>query len=190
MSVRILRPHAPHSPCALAALALAGCGDGFTSTIGLTRDAPDEFTVTTRAPLEIPNDVSLPPPQPGAARPQEISERRQAEEAMVPALALADRPTAKNADSPGQAALVRQIGRPAPRDIRQRIAEDAPDTGPSRPFTDRLLFWQSRPAPGTVVDPTREAQRLRGNAALGRSVEAGDTPIVQPKRRSPLDGLF
>ena len=35
-------------------LALSACStDGLTRTFGLTRDAPDEFTVTTRAPLSV-----------------------------------------------------------------------------------------------------------------------------------------
>ncbi len=45
----------------LAAL-LAGCGSsGF-----LTRDRPDEYAVTRSAPLLIPPDFALTPPQPGA----------------------------------------------------------------------------------------------------------------------------
>ena len=57
-------------------------------TFGLTRDAPDEYTVTTRAPLSMPPDYNLRPPRPGSPRPQEQSERQQAQEALVPALAL------------------------------------------------------------------------------------------------------
>ena len=58
---------------------LAGCnGDKIARTFGLTRDAPDEFTVTTRAPLSMPPDYNLRPPRPGAPRPQEQSERQQA----------------------------------------------------------------------------------------------------------------
>ena len=46
---------------------LAGCsGDKLTRTFGLTRDAPDEYTVTTRAPLSMPPDYNLRPPRPGA----------------------------------------------------------------------------------------------------------------------------
>ena len=73
------------------ALALAGCGnsDTLSRTFGLTRDAPDEFTVTTRAPLSMPPDFSLRPPRPGAPRPMEQSPRTQAEEALVPQTALA-----------------------------------------------------------------------------------------------------
>src|ERR1700684_2507570 len=84
-------------------LLLGGCsGDGLARTFGLTRDAPDEYTVTTRAPLSMPPDYNLRPPRPGAVRPQEQSERQQAQEALVPQTAL-DAPT--TTASAGQAAL-------------------------------------------------------------------------------------
>ncbi|RYE94373.1 MAG: DUF3035 domain-containing protein [Oxalobacteraceae bacterium] len=58
-------------------LGLGACsGDELTRTFGLTRDAPDEFQVTTRAPLSMPPDFSLRPPRPGASRPQELSGAR------------------------------------------------------------------------------------------------------------------
>jgi len=49
---------------------LQGCSD-FRRAIGLDRTGPDEFAVESRAPLTIPPDFDLRPPQPGAARPQE-----------------------------------------------------------------------------------------------------------------------
>jgi hypothetical protein len=53
------------------ALALAGCSNA-RETLGLKRSAPDEFKVVKNAPLEIPsNFAALPPPRPGAPRPQE-----------------------------------------------------------------------------------------------------------------------
>src|ERR1700712_2367976 len=67
------------------ALGLAACsGDELTRNFGLTRDAPDEFQVTTRAPLSMPPDFTLRPPRPGASRPQELTQRQQAEAALVP----------------------------------------------------------------------------------------------------------
>src|SRR5205085_2157135 len=91
-----------------AGLVLAGCGDSVTRTLGLVRDAPDEFTVTTRAPLAMPPSFELPPPQPGAPRPQERPERVQAEEALVPQTALGGGAPAP--ESPGQQAIVRSAG--------------------------------------------------------------------------------
>ena len=52
------------------------------------------------------------------------------------------------------------------------------------------MFWRTPPKPGVVIDPQKEAQRLRENSALGQSQETGDTPIVQPKQRAWLEGIF
>jgi hypothetical protein len=171
-----------------ATVLLAGCNSGDLSrTFGLTHDAPDEFTVTTRAPLSMPPDFSLRPPRPGAPRPQEQSTRTQAEQALVPAQALG---VDAAADSPGQDALVSQAGPAAPRNIRAQVDQDAQLDQPGQSFTDKLLFWRPTPQAGVVVDPTKEAQRLRQNAALGKSVDDGDTPIIQPKQKGLLEGIF
>lgn len=53
-------------------LLLPGCS-GFRQAIGLDRTGPDEFAVESRAPLTIPPDFDLRPPQPGAPRPQEAT---------------------------------------------------------------------------------------------------------------------
>ena len=177
---------------ALAACAavLAGCSsDKFGRTLGFIHDAPDEFTVTTRAPLAMPTSFALPPPTPGATRPQEQSERTQAELALVPQMALGAPDAAGT--SPGPAGTGAgggpAGGRPisAPRSIRRPCA-----TSPAQGFVDKLMFWRTPPQPGIVVDPQKEAQRLRENSALGQSQETGDTPIVQPKQRGWLEGIF
>ena len=173
-------------PCVLA---LGACsGDELTRTFGLTRDAPDEFQVTTRAPLSMPPDFTLRPPRPGASRPQELTQQQQAEAALSPDALL--NPPSRGANSRGQQALIAAAGRPAPADIRDRVDSEAALDTPSRSFTDRLLFWQPGPKPGTQVDPAREAARLRQNSALGQSVETGDTPIIQQKRQGIFSSLF
>lgn len=60
------------------ALMVAGCASGGL----LNRDRPDEFAVARQAPLVIPPDYSLVPPQPGAARPQDLNARGQTLEAL------------------------------------------------------------------------------------------------------------
>src|SRR6266704_800210 len=54
----------------LAASLLSGCTD-FRRIVGMDRVGPDEFAVESRAPLTIPPEYNLRPPQPGAPRPQE-----------------------------------------------------------------------------------------------------------------------
>ena len=57
-----------------AAAALAGCTGS-----SLDRARPDEFAVARQAPLVIPPDYALVPPQPGAARPQDAGVNAQAQ---------------------------------------------------------------------------------------------------------------
>ena len=60
-----------------AALLLSGCARG-----GANRARPDEFLVARQAPLVIPPDYALVPPQAGAARPQDASSNAQTLEAL------------------------------------------------------------------------------------------------------------
>ncbi|MBN2973635.1 DUF3035 domain-containing protein [Roseomonas aeriglobus] len=62
---------------AMTAVALAGCGRS-----GFDRARPDEFATARQAPLVIPPDFALVPPQPGAARPQDSSPSQQALDAL------------------------------------------------------------------------------------------------------------
>jgi hypothetical protein len=171
-------------------LALAGCGDNASlqRTFGLYTDAPDEFTVTTRAPLSMPPDFALRPPQPGAPRPQEQTQTKSAEATLAPDMALAQ-PSA--ADSPGQDALLRAAGPPPPPDIRSKLAAEGDSNDQDQYLIDRLIFWKDPPPPGVVVDPQKESERLRQDAALGQSPESGgDTPVIRRKERSLFDSLF
>lgn len=169
-------------------LLLAGCGgDELSRTFGLTRDAPDEFQVTTRAPLSMPPSYTLRPPRPGATRPQEVPLATQAEATLVPEAALGNRTGGASA---GQSALLAAAGPSAPSDIRSQVDSEAQLDRPDAAFTDRLLFWKNPPPAGTLVDARRESQRLRQNAALGDNPQTGDTPIIQPKRTGLLEKLF
>ena len=79
----------------------------------------------------------------------------------------------------------------APSNIRSEVnGEAAAQAAQSTGFVDSLMFWRQPPPPGIVVDPQKEAQRIRENAALGRPQTSGDTPIIQPKQKGWLEGLF
>jgi len=165
-------------------LALAGCGENTARQLGFTRDAPDEFQVTTRAPLSVPPRLGdLPTPTPGAGRPQEAGRSGIA--------LLGGEPARGAAPSGGERALLSQAGTPADGGIRRRVDEeslrlDRPDAG----VVDRMMFWRADPQPGIAVDAQREAQRLRENAALGREQTDGQTPVVQPRRPSLWESIF
>lgn len=63
-----------------AATLLSACGGGGGSL--LNRDRPDEMAVTRAAPLVVPPDFALTPPNPGAPRPQDAETGRQALDAL------------------------------------------------------------------------------------------------------------
>jgi hypothetical protein len=62
----------------LLAGTLASCGGGGI----FNRDRPDEFAVQRQAPLVVPPDFELTPPQPGAPRPSEGTASQQALDAL------------------------------------------------------------------------------------------------------------
>lgn len=161
---------------ALPLLALAACGSDTARTLGFTRDAPDEFAVTTRAPLSVPPRLGdLPVPTPGAPRPQES--RASAASLLAPG-------TTSAAPTPAERALVAQAGGPVSDDIRRTVDEESLRLDrPPTTVVDRLMFWSPSQAPrGIAVDASRESQRIRENAALGRDVGDGQTPVVQPRQ--------
>lgn len=67
--------------CLAGAGMVSGCS-GWKQAIGLDPMAPNEFEVESRAPLTIPPDFALRPPQPGKSRPQETASDIRAREAL------------------------------------------------------------------------------------------------------------
>jgi hypothetical protein len=67
--------------CAAAVVLLGGCSN-WKQTLGIEPVSPDEFAVESRAPLTVPPDFNLRPPEPGAPRPQEASMSSKAQGAI------------------------------------------------------------------------------------------------------------
>ena len=180
------------TPVALlaAGLMLGACGDT-RKVLGYDKVTPDEFKVVSRAPLSLPPDYGLRPPQPGAPRPQEGAIPDQAKLAVT---GVASNRAAANpgGGSAGEAALLQQAGAArAQSDIRAVVNQESNQLAQAdKTFIDRLIFWRKPEEPGTVVDPEREAQRIRENQALGRTVSEGETPSIKRRRRAPLEGIF
>ncbi|MGH7210433.1 MAG: DUF3035 domain-containing protein [Acetobacteraceae bacterium] len=172
----------PFVTCAtlLASISLGGC-------TMLNRDPPDAFAVTTRPPLVIPSDFSLPPPRPGMENPHEQSPRLQAEAVLVPEVELSGD---KGPDSPGQRALVRAAGPPPPPNIRHLVDKEGSGDS-SAGIADSLLFWKSTPPPGQPLDPQREAARLHERSAPAPATGPGvSASPANNKSSGLLDWLF
>jgi len=64
---------------AISAGLLSACASGGSL---FNRARPDEFAVTRQAPLVVPPDFALTPPNPGAPRPQDVDSSKQALDAL------------------------------------------------------------------------------------------------------------
>ena len=176
---------------AALALGITGC-EGIKQQFGLSKSAPDEFSVVTRAPLSIPPDFGLRPPDPGAARPQESSAVERAQAALIGARGDPESSDKTIQRSRGEAALLNQAGTEiAKSNIRRVINEenavlaDAEDS-----LVERLIFWRSPSQRGDVVDAQKESQRLKENAALGKPPTEGVTPVIQRRQKAILEDIF
>ncbi len=184
------RPVVAAALAAAALTALAGC-ENARDAIGISKQSPDEFAVVTRAPLTLPPDYGLRPPQPGAPRPQEREVRESARNILTAETGSVQRSSLPPEASRGEAALLAKAGAtevdPAIRSAIDRESSILATQDDS--FVDKLLFWQERPTPGEIVDAEREAQRLQENAALGNSPTTGRTPRIERKSKGWLEGL-
>ena len=190
-------------PLALALLApaAAGCSSA-KEMLGLTKRSPDEFQVVSRAPLSMPPDYSLRPPTPGAARPQEGTTTQQAQQIVT-----GDRPTSTlqpdqipsigegettSAESAGESAFLQSASITGiDPNIRKIVNEETTaDQDASQTFLDDLIFWRAPEPYGTVVDPVAEQKRLQENQALGQPTDAGETPIIERKKKGLFEGVF
>lgn len=165
----------------VSGLALTGCsGADMTRAFGLRRDAPDEYTVTTRAPLSMPPSDDLQTPREGAPRPQDESPRLQALETLSPNVALEG---VNGTSSTGQEALGSEAQATSPQG-RQELGH--PESG----FVNNVMFW-NRGEAGSVVDGDAENARLKHNSAMGKSPIDGTTPTVKDEKNdSGFLGVF
>ncbi|MGC9271151.1 DUF3035 domain-containing protein [Acidiphilium sp.] len=185
--IRNSKPAAPLTLVAIVAVAtlgLAGCS-GASKTFGLEVTPPDAYDVATEAPLSMPPGLTLPAPQPGAPRPQQISAATQAEEVMAPQTALA------NGDSsmgPGQEALLQAAGPTPPAGIRTTVDHQAELESRSPGFVASLMSMGGSSKDDKIVNASAEQRRLQENAALGASATSGATPQETPGKPKGLLG--
>ncbi|MGE0256339.1 MAG: DUF3035 domain-containing protein [Alphaproteobacteria bacterium] len=181
-----------------ATVVLAGCGEDTKRSLGLSKPAPDEFSVVSRAPLSLPPDYTLRPPRPGAEGATVSEARQQARQtvfrgpdaAQTPVQA-AVRNTAPD-QSRGESVLLARAGAiNATPDIRTTVdRESAVLARADETFLDRLLNFRDPQSQDPVVNAAAEDRRLREAQALGKAPDGQAVPVIQRKQRGLLEGLF
>lgn len=165
---------------ACAGLALSGCSS-FRSAAGMTKSAPDEFAVVTKAPLIMPPDYNLRPPKPGAAPLNQTLPTQAAQASLFSNDPVAVASTITGPYSQGEKLLLANAGAASTNPtIRQQIAADNANLEPSDPsFTDRVLFGASGDANGHPVNADAEATRL-GNKSAEKMSSRGTADQEDP----------
>lgn len=161
----------------LSALGLGACSST-KEQLGLNKSTPDEFMVVKNAPLSMPPDYSLRPPQPGAPRPQERA-AAQAARVTVFGEETASEPQQQAATN-AEAILLQKSGSTnANPNIRNVVdAESQEIESENQTVANKLLGWGDDEPGASVVNATEEAQRLQKNASEGKPVTAGETPTI------------
>lgn len=156
-------------------LSLIGC-DSLRQATGAAKTPPDEFTVLTKAPLIIPPDYNLRPPQPGVASRNEVDADDQARSALFPQNAVAAAAALGAAYSDGEKLLLAKTNALSiDPNIRRSVSSDVgqEDQGPA--FAQRVLYEGTGappPAPArpnaaapAPAAPARNAPLLEGTGA-------------------------
>lgn len=174
---------------AVSALSLGAC-QSTRQAIGLTKVVPDEFVTVASAPLSVPPEYGLRPPNPGQPRPQEL-----APESAARQILLGQRQAITRTD--GEQALVASAGADRADPLARYVVDD--EFGglahKEESWANRILFWrrndpstqtatttQSAQGPQTI-DAASEAARLE--ALTGRQ-----GIVIQPRARGvKLPGL-
>jgi len=181
---------------ALLAVALSACG-GVREQLGFVVEAPNEFNVVTRAPLQMPPTLDeLPEPDPGKPRPVELQPSEQAQ------VALFGRVLGDGRLSTGEEILVAEATAAALAESEQieidpdirgivddehiYILNDSTWLEDINPVTDRGDPTE------VLIDVAKERERLQTNAALGLPANHGafEGVIVVQEEKALLEDIF
>ncbi|GAM98504.1 hypothetical protein U91I_02137 [alpha proteobacterium U9-1i] len=155
-----------------AAAAASGCST-LSRSLGATKAAPDEFRVVTRAPLTLPPDYALRPPNPGEARPQELEPDAEARAALF------GQDVAQGA-SMGERTLVTRAGAETiDGNVREQVDfEGQSIVHRSEGFVNRLLSFGGSSAPSSApLNAEQEQRRLADEESVRRATGGGQVII-------------
>jgi hypothetical protein len=160
----------------LGTAALMGC-QSLRDMAGLQKKSPDEFAVTTKAPLVIPPDFNLRPPMPGAPPSNTRDPSTNAEMALF---SNTDPQTVANGlvgtYTPGERMLLANAGvQNNDPTIRARLNADqrAAIQNADRSFTDRILNSAATPNTGKPVNADAEIAKGSKAAATKKKEKSG-----------------
>ena len=170
------------SAIAVIGLSVTGC-TSVSKGLGLTKQAPNEFNILTKAPLIVPPEYNLRPPQLGESSAENNYSQEAARAALVGDIDDAE-------PSQGEILLLSKSGvRAANPEIRLVIDGQNSVERKTTGFANRVLFWQDgsmRNPDGSPLDAEAEARRLQ---AIEVATGGGPVEISRRPGGAKLPGL-
>lgn len=169
--------------------ATSGCA-GLGKAVGGGKNPPDEFAITTKAPLVVPPDYSLRPPKPGETRPDELSASERARQVLMGDVASAP-------PSPGEQMLLRKSNAlAADPNIRVVLAAENGGRGEKdSSFANQLIFWKfiggkvdDSAAPLKVDNP--EAWMAARESTIKKAIGDKGEVVIKKDESLSLPGIF
>ncbi len=193
----------------LACLFLSACGgaESMRESLGLNRKGPDEFQVFERPPLSVPPDFNMRPPGKGSEYSSNVPAEEQAHNkiigtdnnpavpagirnTLVPSVAATAVPVVSSSELPTSADsqfLANSGADKANSHIREIINSDN-ETGVTPKNSKYLLDTSKNGDP--MVDPTKEAERLKQDKAQNKPPTEGETPVIPQENKGILGNVF
>lgn len=154
-----------------------------TKALGITKNSPDEFNILTKAPLVVPPEYNLRPPQLGTSNAENNYSQKSAREALIGDIDETE-PTR------GEVVLMSKagVGR-ANQEIRLEIDGSNSVERKSKSFSDQVLFWRDGQViqpDGSPMDPEVEARRIE---SMKSATGGGEVTITRRPGGAKLPGL-
>lgn len=158
-------------------LSLSGCSN-VKSSLGLEKESPDEFAVITRAPLEMPSGLTLPPPDFGAPRPQEKTTTAQAQETI-----FGTSESKTSVSSSIENSILQKAGsQNIETNIRKTVDAETNDLqNRNKAVVNKILNITTgdKTPSATIVDAQKEFERIQNNKKDGKDITDGKTPVIE-----------
>lgn len=141
-----MRMHTKHLAVILSVSALlAGC-QSMREAMGVEKVVPDEFAIVTKAPLVVPPDFNLRPPQPGAPDRATVEPAEAARAALFTQQQTADTSLGSNYSEGEKKLLGSANAVDTPPDIRRTVSSESGYVNRGSDFTDKVLDAPATPS--------------------------------------------
>lgn len=170
----------------VVAVAVGGCAGAKSlgEAVGIIPETNEDALSVANAPLSLPPDYNLRPPQPGSGKATARAATVRGRQAVFgDKRAVAEPATiTEGARSPGENALLRRASgnQAVESNIRGIVDQETQSTGEAeKAFSDKLLKWRNAPRPAGPAQANAEEES--DGQTQTRPVDDDNVPVIKKK---------